>query len=303
VLLVRGATSAPIAFHLVTYTISFGESGIPLGKTWFVALNGQVRNGASTPVTFVESNGSYAYLVHGPAGYRVSGVAPVGNLTVHGTNLTETVHFVKGSTRTLSFHEAGLIPGSTWCVTVGYPSCSTSGKITFPDLTPASYPYAVESVAGYTVQLKETILGISVPEPLSGVVGLLVHSETLQAKFTPVLYSTVFEQSGLSSGMKWAVKATCTVPKAAKTSCDGMTASGSGTGSGITLMLRNGTYTWKVTPIRGWELKVNGTVEWSGTVRVSGTGLTLNLTFVRDPPGGTIVPVGVRSISGAARLE
>jgi len=254
------------------YALNFQESGLPAGKAWSVSVGGSVAQTTAGSWTSYEPNGTYAYLVRGPAGYRLSGSLPgipaVGNLTVHGGNLTETVHFVRGPTRTLTFHATGLIPGTTWCVTVGWTGCTTRGTLAVTNLTPATYPYALTTPSGYAAHVKVN----GQPASSIGWVNLANRGSTIAAKYAPVLYSLTFNETGLAGGKTWHLKATCTVPKKNDSSCYGMTASGSdrasSAGGTIQLMLRNGTYAWKITPIRGYELEWNGAIDptWSGTV-------------------------------------
>jgi hypothetical protein len=272
------------------YAVVIQETGLPAGTTWSAALGRTVAHPATSAALFSEPNGTYSYLVRGPAGYIVSGVAHAGRVTVKGTTVTETVHFAKGSTRTLAFHATGLIPGTSWCVTVGYQVCSTKATIAFKNLTPAAYSFSISGVSNYSVvvQLGRTQFGAS------GTAELALHGVTYLVKFVPNRLAVTFDQTGLGSNVAWHVKATCTAAKRENTGCYGMTASAGHKGYGITLLLRNGTYTWTVRPIRGYELEVNGVIDWSGTVAVNGTAITLNLTFVR------IAPAGATGSSGGA---
>lgn len=63
-----------------TYAVDFRESGLPLGTSWSVSLNGSTDTSETTLVAFTEPNGSYAYVVPAVSGYRAtpaSGVVPV----------------------------------------------------------------------------------------------------------------------------------------------------------------------------------------------------------------------------------
>jgi len=73
--------SFSIVFHLVTYVVSFAETGLPPNTVWWVNLSGGPRFASSeSTVTFLESNGTYAYSTSA-AGYASS----PGNLTVQGS--------------------------------------------------------------------------------------------------------------------------------------------------------------------------------------------------------------------------
>jgi hypothetical protein len=269
--------SADATFMVITPAVIFTEAGLPSGATWSVALDGSVVNTTSSWAIIHEPSGTYEFMVRGPTGYLDLGSPPVGNVTVSATNVSEAFSFAKGTTRALTFVEVGLIPGTTWCATVGYALCSNRASIPFANLTPWAYPYTVEAVPGYSAAVK--VGGVAVPA--NSTIGLLRGSETVTTTFSPVLYSAAFEPVGLAGTLTWHVSATCTVPKKSDSSCYGMAASGAAKDSAVTLELRNGTYTWKVTAIKGYRLEVNGIFGWSGTASVSGAGVVVPLQFAQ----------------------
>jgi len=254
------------------YTVSFAQSGLPNGETWLVVLNGSVVEGTKTSATFIVPNGSYHYLVRGPASYLVLGIPPAGNLTVHGTSVLETTHFIRGPTRTITFRETGMSHGMTWCASVGYQVCSTGGTIEFKNLTPWSYPYAVSSIAGYTESL--TVRGLL--SPSSGWISLTTRGATIATKFTQVTYVLTFEETGLSEGKNWVVKVAGLFNGQAKTETR---SSKAGT---ITFAVPNGTFSYTIESVKGY------TGSGSGTVTVSGAPVAVNVTFT-DPPAGVLM--------------
>ncbi|HYA10907.1 MAG TPA: thermopsin family protease [Thermoplasmata archaeon] len=147
-----------ITFSKVTYSVTFVETGLTLkqlAKGWTVVFGGTARKLTSPSTTFIVMNGSIPYLIAGPGGMRVSGMAASGTITVAGLNLTEPFSFVKGATYTLSFGEKGLAKGTSWCVSVGgLVQCTTKGSDKFLNLTPGTYAYVIEPVAGYTLTAK-----------------------------------------------------------------------------------------------------------------------------------------------------
>ncbi|HTP53966.1 MAG TPA: hypothetical protein VML94_03250 [Thermoplasmata archaeon] len=268
------------------FAVTFRESGLTGGRAWSVALGGALQNSTSSAMVFTLPNGTYPYMIVGPRDYPLEGplgtpLAPIGNVTVHDANVTVGFEFVKGLTRTLSFHESGLIPGTRWCVSYGYLSsdCTTNPTMAFKQLTPWTYPYVVWSVSGYneSVSLRGGIVGST------GSANLTSRNQTLHVVFTPRLYSVEFVQSGLPTTAVWHVKAICDERERSKVGCYGMDAHEKARGTTLSLMLRNGSYGWKVTPIRGYELKVDGVVGWTGSLTVASAGPTVNLTFLRDP--------------------
>jgi YVTN family beta-propeller protein len=145
---------------LPVYNVTFVESGLVHGKRWSVALGGVLKSTTSASITFSDATGNYTYLVAGPSGFDVSGLAPEGTIRVAGTNLTQTVAFVRGTTYTITFHEAKLPAGTLWCVIVGSQVCSTTPDLAFKNLTDGGYTFTVVPVSGYT------------PTPSSGTITL-----------------------------------------------------------------------------------------------------------------------------------
>ncbi|MGB6501208.1 MAG: PQQ-binding-like beta-propeller repeat protein [Thermoplasmata archaeon] len=259
------------------HSVTFVETGLPAGKTWSAGLGGSTVVTTHGSATFYEPNGTFAYLLRGPSGYRVVGFAPAGTLTVSGSNVTDPIQFIRGSTVTMVFHEAGLIPGDNWCVLFGSLHCAIKPTITLKGVTPGSYSYDIDQAPGYSLMVRahHVVVGDS------GTVDLTLRGATLDATFAPRLYPVVFEETGLAASVHWHVRGACLVPKRAKSGCFGMSAAAGGTGLALALNLRNGSYSWAVVPIHDYELEVDSVTGWTGTMQVSGSAQYLNFTFVR----------------------
>lgn len=240
----------------------------------------------NSSVTFSGPNGTYWYLVHGQSGELVSGMAPDGNISVAGTNVSETVNFVPGKTVGIQYSEKGLVPGTAWCTgLLGY--CSTTSTLSWGnmELTPGTYPVWLAPVAGYTASAQvnghklDSLAWVTLSKPLT----------TIAVKFAPVVYPVAFNETGLAPGVAWSIKVACTDSLYNTSGCDGMKASGkdvaSSTGGAIDVQLRNGTYSWSVKPIKGYELEVGGAIDptWSGTFTVAAArgANSLNIYFQR----------------------
>lgn len=244
----------------------------PPGYTPIVGPNGSI--------TWTVPNGTaLTYLLLGQPGLEVTGVAPYGNVSVDGANVSVAFAFTKGPTATLQYHETGLTPGTLWCAP--FQNCTTKSSLSLKDLTPGTYPYGVSSPGGYTSSA--TLRGATVPS--SGWTNVGKSGASFHVKYSPVLYAVTFNQTGLPSGTAWHIKATCTTPKKADntTSCDGFHARSLGqkTWGDIVLTLRNGTYNWSVTPVKGYSLSVDGTAGWSGSLAVAGENEQISLTFTK----------------------
>ncbi len=82
---------------LLSYVISFTESGLPSGTTWYVNLtNGQSFSSATSTVSLPEPNGTYSYTIGTVSGYTASPSS--GSITVSGSNATKTITFAVTST-------------------------------------------------------------------------------------------------------------------------------------------------------------------------------------------------------------
>jgi len=95
---VNGANvNIAVSFYLVTFSITFTESGLPSGTLWFITLNGITHNSTTNTITFTEPNGSYSYTIETPVSggtgiqYVVS--QSTGTLTVNGADININVPY------------------------------------------------------------------------------------------------------------------------------------------------------------------------------------------------------------------
>jgi YVTN family beta-propeller protein len=244
------------------YYVSFAESGLPAHllahRGWTVELGGVATRvqGSPATATFAVANGSYPYLIAGPHGYQATGVASTGTLLVDDAAVSEHVTWVRGPTVRLRFHEAGLAPGTRWCVSVdGEAVCSSGRTVALANLTGGSYAYAVTSpLVGETITVHQgrTVLG-----PTGTLT--LTRSTTLGVTFV-YPYEVTFVAAGLGS-TPWSV------------TLHGVTLTNA-TGGPIVFELPNGTYHVKVGPEAGLAAKVAPT-----PVRVAGAPTSVSVTF------------------------
>lgn len=90
VVAVTGPASVSVAFA-ATYTLTFAESGLPAGTSWWVAVNGTVETSNSTTIGFVVPAGAYAYVVGAVSGYLASPAG--GSVTENGTAQTVPIAY------------------------------------------------------------------------------------------------------------------------------------------------------------------------------------------------------------------
>ncbi len=255
---------APVSVPVTFTPVSFTETGLPIkGKRWSVTLDGYpeatpgtARTSTVTSVSFAVLNGTYPYLIVGPAGFEVATPAPPeGNLTTNGSALSEAVTFVRGPTYSLTFHEVGLAAGSKWCVAVGSPLCSTKSTVVFKNLTPGSYSYAVGAIPGATTLVKEgpawsaEALGAS----------LVSRSTTVQVRFA---YPVTFQETGLVAPFTWSVSA------------EGETGTSAANSTTVVLDLTNGTQGFSVHAEPGYLRSPA-----SGRLVVDGRPASVSVTF------------------------
>ncbi len=160
------AVSVPVTFTLLTWVLTFSESGLPSGTEWWV--NGTVlgsQHTTSATLTVSEPNGSYAYTV-GTVDKREASSA--GTATVIGMPTTVPVTFAP-VLYAVTFTESGLPSGSAWSVDVGGTPYSSTTSTIVVQLTNDSYPFTVEAVSGYSASPSGgtvVVAGKSVAQPV-----------------------------------------------------------------------------------------------------------------------------------------
>ena len=140
-----------IAFTAVKYTVSFTESGLPVGTSWSVTLGTQTTPGSGTSIQFSEPNDTYTFTIAPVAGYAAN--VTTGSVIVDGAAKTVQIGFtaVTPVTYSVTFTETGLTSG-TWSVTLaGTAETEPAGTaIVFTGLSNNTYSYSIGAVTGYT---------------------------------------------------------------------------------------------------------------------------------------------------------
>ncbi len=286
---VEANTTVTIAFApLSTYTVSFVESGLPSGTTWYASLFGDWNLGYGpsaypswggpsfnasngTTLTFSVPNGSYVFFVG-----NVSNCSSVyvpspsfGNVTVNGSNVTIDVTFAHVTVYNVTFVETGLPSGTGWYVVV----CSTSGgcasngtwntSVSF-NLTNGSYGF---SAATFWWQNGS---GNYVATPANGTLVVDGANVTVTIAFSPPpLYAITFVESGLPAGANWSF---------VLDGHFGLTGTAGSTNSSLTLDATNGSYGFFVGPVDVDGTWYSATPSF-GVVCVIGASVTIDVTF------------------------
>ena len=199
-LIVNGsAASVSVTFLRVAYTVTFTESGLPSGGTWYLNITGGLSSGSlpgTTPTFQMDLvNGSYSYTV---ATADKIYQAPGGSFAVGGAAAAVSVTFGLVLYR-VTFTESGLPSGGLWYVnfTSGIssgPVLGAAGSYTL-NLTNGSYVYSV-STNDKTFQAP------------GGAATVNGNARVLTVTFVQVSYAVVLTESGLPSSTAWWVNLT-----------------------------------------------------------------------------------------------
>jgi hypothetical protein len=290
--------------NMLTYPITFTETGLPSGTHWSITLTPQLGDASctisgsvctnavtssstTTTIVFNDAFGSFTYKVNLVAGY-----APVptsGTVVQHGAAVGVGVTFSQ-VTYAVSFTESGLSSGTLWTVTLnGNPQSSTGPTISFTEPN-GTFGYSVGGIAGYKAS------------PSSGSVTVSGATVSTGIAFSQRLYTVAFSESGLPSGQSFTV------------TLGGVPQSLTTTGGTDTLSFSvpNGTYGYTISGIAGYS---QSTLSSTGSVTVNGapvseptlayTEVTYPVTFTESGlPGGTSWTVtlngGPESSTGAS---
>ncbi|MGC8563115.1 MAG: hypothetical protein ACP5NO_08010, partial [Thermoplasmata archaeon] len=195
---IKGANlTINITFEAVNYSVSFIESGLPYGSSWYVNLsNGQSYSSSSNTITFNETNGTYPYiLATGNKDYAPTQYS--GSLTVNGAPVSESITF-NLVTYKIIFTESGLSSGTTWYVTLNNITKSSSNNTIIFDEPNGSYSYTIQGISGYRTS------------NYSG--SLMVNGNSVNENivWSIILYPITITENGISNGTAWSATLTGT---------------------------------------------------------------------------------------------
>ena len=259
---INGANQTPTVFLIpVTqgkYSVTFSETGLPLGTSWTVTLGSATLYSTGSSITFInEPNGSYPFTVGAISGFSASPSS--GSVTVNGAAVSRAITFtaLPPGQYSLTFSETGLPTGTNWSVTVGTTTHSSTGTtMTFAEAN-GTYHYTVGAITGYT------------SSPSSGNVTVNGAAQSVSITFTKsgpgTTYAVTFSESGLPSGTSWSV------------TLNGSTKSGTGS---LVFTEPNGSYAFSVGAIAGYTASPS-----SGSLTVNGAAVSKSVTFATLPPG------------------
>ena len=244
----------PVEFLEITYVVSYTETGLPTGTSWYVNITGEPSSGPISGNTFSLSlpNGTYYYLI-ASANNDYSPNSHSGTFTVSGSSVSVPLITFSLEMYSLTFTESGL-PSGKWFVNLsnGYKgTANANSSITFT-LPNASYSYNIS-----------TSNKMYHPLSNSGIVDMKGNTHVLIV-FVQTTYSVKFTESGLPYGSTWYVNLT------------NGTGSGPITGSTYSFYLINGSYSYNVVTSN----KAYSPEPSSGSFIVNGTSQSNFITFL-----------------------
>jgi hypothetical protein len=155
-LTVNGANvHVAITFTLITYKITFTESGLSSGTSWSVTLNNITKTSTNATITISEPNGSYSYIISGISGYRANAYS--GTINVNGNSVNVSINWTV-ITYSITIIENGIPNGTSWSATltgttfngqyINITLSSTNNTITFNEPN-GTYSYIIHLPSGY----------------------------------------------------------------------------------------------------------------------------------------------------------
>ncbi|MFP3257246.1 MAG: DUF2341 domain-containing protein [Candidatus Nanopusillus acidilobi] len=243
-----------ITFNLVTYTVTFTESGLPTGTMWYVNLsNGQSYSGTGTTITFNEPNGTYSYTI--TTVNKIYAPSPSsGTFTVNGANVNVAIKFIL-ITYTITFTENGLPSGTLWSVTLNnITKTSTNATITFNEPN-GTYTYSIKGISGYRANA------------YSGTINVNGNSVGNSINWTIITYPITITENGIPNGTSWYATLTGTTFNG-----QSINVTLSSRNNTITFYEPNGTYAYTIHLPSGYQGS-----NTKGSINVSGNSATLTI--------------------------
>ncbi len=204
-----------------------------------------VLSSRTSNLEFSEPNGTFTFVVASVNGFSIS--PQTGSITIRGSPVNEFISFSEVLGYEVTFSQTGLRSGTSWSVTLGANTISsTQSSITFPE-TNGSYTYKISNVTGYEVS------------PTSGVITVSGSSVTKSVTFSE-LFQVNFIESNLPAGSTWTV----TLAGISMTS----------NSSTISFEELNGTYSFSVNSSSNYNVSPQ-----AGIINVEGFALNQSIQF------------------------
>ncbi len=251
-----GAAPSRRAHSGATYTLTFRESGLPAGTSWWVSANG-TESSTSEEVVFTVAPGTYYYVIP-DVGDSIPTPAE-GSVTVGSADATVAVTFQLGYP--VAFVATGLPAATSWYLSVNdtlQSGASTNGTILLP-------------LANGTYNTTSLVYSGCATPPTTNTVTVAGGPAVDFVPFLPAMVRATFFEFGLPAGGSWSLEFGASFLSAP-------------TGSPIELSAYCGTYPLSVVPVAGYGLMP---VAGDGASPVYGLPLTY-LMHLQGPGGLTL---------------
>ena len=180
-----------------SFIVKFTESGLPVGTSWYVDLNGTYAFSSNSTIQFNEPNGTYSYSV---VSSNYNAVPNNGTISVSGKDQNITIKFKPVQvTYSILFLESGLPSGTLWSVTMSNSTVYSKYNSLIIQEPNGTYTYQINA-SGY------------VPSPSAGIISIKGANETITVTFTVAIpaksYGITFSETGLPQGTAWSISLT-----------------------------------------------------------------------------------------------
>jgi YVTN family beta-propeller protein len=228
---------APNPVHPFDYNVTFRESGLPLGTSWSVLLDGGAMIGTSSSLSFGVASGTYPFSIGLLPGYRATpstGVVTVSN----GDPSPIVIVFTSTSVFGIVFEEVGLPAGMGWSVAMGgYVESGVARDLTIFEPN-GTYAFEIQTSPGFTTSF-------------FGAVTVAGANVSVAIVFALLTFPVLIEELGLPAGANWAAS----VAPLGNNSNQGPLEQ-SGSGSSFTFHLANGSYGLTVSGPPGYSVNL-----------------------------------------------
>lgn len=250
-LTVNGANiNQVITFTVITYSVTFDETGLPSGTEWYVNITSTSTSSLSSTTSSAATN-----LVNGTYNYNIATVNKVyhangGSFTVDGSAVTIDVTFAL-VTYQIKFNETGLPTGNVWYVNI-------TGESSLSATSPSGMTISLDN-GSYSYNVSTSFKNYA---PTSYTGTFTVNGQlNISIIFEPVLFVVTFSETGLLSGTTWYANTT---------------SSHSTSTTSLSFSVTNGTYPYTIAT----QNKTYHPLVDSGNFIVSGAPVSESVQFV-----------------------
>ena len=261
IITINGANTMENITFTPLYEIKFVETGLSSGIEWEVNLNSTVLNSTSNTITFLYlPNGSYPFKI---IVFNRSYAPNVrnGDITIHGSNVTQNIEFIKLITYSITFNESGLASGIEWSIRL-----SNSTLVLWENSTNSynKFLYLMNGTYYYNVFILNNKWYLINHE--SGEITINGVNVTQNIEFMKI-YIISFKEFGLISGIEWSVR----LSNSTSILWENLT------GEYDNFTVVNGSYYYNIYALNKWY-SIN---QSSGNIIINGNNITHNIIFTK----------------------